>query len=164
MLFETEPVKYKIIFDNYYSWFTSKTIKYKINIFYPENPFYISKKIGYLQLREHIISIGNTDDLYEHLDKTCTINFFNQKSFNAGYVYNNIARLQQMLNEGILSINNIYLDATSKKFYNENFDIFNLNNETFEKYIQQNVYNENMFNICNIYNISKEQIKGNNIT
>ena len=32
MLFETEPVKYKIIFDNYYSWFTSKTIKYKINI------------------------------------------------------------------------------------------------------------------------------------
>ena len=68
-----------------------------------------------------------------------------------------------MLNEGILTINNIYIDVTLNKFYNEKFECFDLNNETFEKYIKENIYNENIFNICNIYNISKEQIKGNNI-
>ena len=163
IFFESEPVKYKIIFDNYYSWFTSKTVKYKINIFYPECPFNILKKISYVQLRQHIINIGNTDDFYDHLEKICKINFLNQKSFNAGYIYNNIAKLQQMLNEGILTINNIYIDITLNKFYNEKFECFDLNNETFEKYIKENIYNENIFNICNIYNISKEQIKGNNI-
>ena len=163
ILFETEPIKYKIIFDNYYSWFTSKKIKYKINIFYPEYPFYISKKIAYSHFREQLINQGNTEDFYEHLDKVCKINYFNNKSFNAGYIYNNIARLQEMLNEGIVSIYNIYIDITQKKFYNENFESFVLDNDTFENYIKETLDFENMFNICNIYNISKEQIRGNDI-
>ena len=163
ILFETEPIKYKIIFDNYYSWFTSKKIKYKINIFYPEYPFYISKKIAYSHFREQLINQGNTEDFYEHLDKICKINYLNNKSFNAGYIYNNIARLQEMLNEGIVSIYNIYIDITQKKFYNENFESFVLDNDTFENYIKDNLYLENIFNICNIYNISKEQIRGNDI-
>ena len=163
ILFETEPIKYKIIFDNYYSWFTSKKIKYKINIFYPEHPFYISKKIAYFQFREQLINQGNTDDFYEHLDKVCKINYFNNKSFNAGYIYNNIARLQEMLNEGILSIYNLYIDIQHKKFYNEKFEAFDLNNDIFENNIKENIYFENMFTICNIYNISKEQIRGNDI-
>ena len=163
ILFETEPIKYKIIFDNYYSWFTSKKIKYKINIFYPEYPFYISKKIAYSHFREQLINQGNTEDFYEHLDKICKINYLNNKSFNAGYIYNNIARLQEMLNEGIVSISNIYIDMKKKKFYNEKFEEFVLDNDTFENYIKDNLYLENIFNICNIYNISKEQIRGNDI-
>ena len=91
-----------------------KKIKYKINIFYPEYPFYISKKIAYSHFREQLINQGNTEDFYEHLDKICKINYLNNKSFNAGYIYNNIARLQEMLNEGIVSISNIYIDMKKK--------------------------------------------------
>jgi hypothetical protein len=68
-----------------------------------------------------------------------------------------------MLNEGIVSISNIYIDMKKKKFYNEKFEEFVLDNDTFENYIKETLDFENMFNICNIYNISKEQIRGNDI-
>ena len=45
VMFFTKPRILKFEFDNSYSWFTSKTIKYKVNIFYPEKPYKIIEKI-----------------------------------------------------------------------------------------------------------------------
>ena len=45
VMFFSNPRILKFEFDNSYSWFTSKTVKYKVNIFYPKNPYLIGHQI-----------------------------------------------------------------------------------------------------------------------
>ena len=45
IMFFTNPTIIKFEIDNSFSWFTSKTIKYKTNILYPVNPYSIGHKI-----------------------------------------------------------------------------------------------------------------------
>ena len=53
-MFFTKPVICKFEFDNSYSWIRDKIIKYKVNIFYPQEPFYIAKQMLLLKYQETI--------------------------------------------------------------------------------------------------------------
>ena len=58
-MFFTKPVICKFKFDNSYSWIRDKLIKYKVNIFYPQEPFYIGKQILLLKYQETIYNSKN---------------------------------------------------------------------------------------------------------
>ncbi len=45
LMFFSNPHILKFEFDNSYSWITSKTVRYKTNVFYPKNPYIIGHQI-----------------------------------------------------------------------------------------------------------------------
>ena len=59
IMFFTSQRILKFEFDNSYSWITSKTIKYKINTFYPKNPYLISHQILLSKYKKAILRTKN---------------------------------------------------------------------------------------------------------
>ena len=56
IMFFTNPTILKFEIDNSFSWFTSKTIKYKTNIFYPGNPYSIGHHILLNNYKNNILN------------------------------------------------------------------------------------------------------------
>ena len=81
LMFFTEPRILKFEFDNSYSWFTSKTIKYKANIFYPKYPF---------QINQHILIKKFIEDLSEIRMKIDKKNKQRKKTYNDGNIPNEL--------------------------------------------------------------------------
>ena len=54
MIFVREPGTYKIIWDNSFSWFTGKTIRYRITIMKPLSELDINRRVDYELLRQNI--------------------------------------------------------------------------------------------------------------
>ena len=176
-MFFSKPVICKFEFDNSYSWIRDKNIKYKVNIFYPQEPFYIAKQILLLKYQETIFNkknFGNEDNLRikiekikEKSPKNMLLVKFNgeNKAFNCAEVMQNIETSNQMIKDNFISINSFFIEKNNKdnisNFYcyknNEKELIkFELNKENFMYYLKNNLLNNSKatIDIINLYIIS----------
>ena len=160
-LFFTKPVICEFIFDNSYSWIRDKSVKYKVNIFYPQKSFYIKRKMLLFQYQEKLYKYKNSGEGKNQGKNLFLIKFNGQnKAFNSLDVIRNIKSLDKMLEDKYISINSIYISKqTNEKeksyFYykkNDKFEKIELNKNNFENYIKENI-------LKNTNSNSKEEIK-----
>ena len=189
-MFFINPKILKFEIDNSFSWFTSKVIKYKTNVFYPVNPYSIGhrlllnnykneilkkeKKINKKKNKEEKIEINNN---IENLIVT-KINGEN-KVFNCENVKNNLKEIKHMIKNKGLNIYSLYIEITEDNnnsyfYYNDKekgFVKIKLNKETFEEYVYNFISKSNInnINIINLYVINgdleqneNEILKNNN--
>ena len=175
-MFFTKPVICKFIFDNSYSWIRDKTIKYKVNIFYPQEPFYIARQILLLKYQETIYNkknfnaeesqrIKNEKIKENSLKNTFLVKFNGQnKAFNCSEVMQNIETSNKMLEDNFISINSIFIEKNNgdkqSYFYCLNNDggliKLELNKENFLNYLKDNILNKSKatIDLINLYIIS----------
>ena len=160
-LFFTKPVICEFIFDNSYSWIRDKSVKYKVNIFYPQKSFYIKRKMLLFQYQEKLYKYKNYGEGKNQGKNLFLIKFNGQnKAFNSLDVIRNIKSLDKMLEDKYISINSIYISKQTNEieksyFYykkNDKFEKIELNKNNFENYIKENILKNTNLN-------SKEEIK-----
>ena len=175
VMFFTKPVILKFKFDNSYSWIREKNIKYKLNIFYPQEPFYIVKQISLLKYQEAIFNHKNFNSEEEtkiNLDKNKANNSKNifmikfnaqNKAYNCIDVMKNIETSNKMIKDNFISINSIFIEKN-----NDNKSYFYFNNDNgellkaeltignFNENIKTNILDKSKvsINIINLYIIS----------
>ena len=178
IMFFTNPRILKFEIDNSFSWFTSKTIKYKTNIFYPGNPYSIGHKILLNNYRNEILKDEKTKNRKKIKEEKIEMknNIENllitkidgeNKVYNCENVKNNLKVIKQMMKNKDLNIYSIYLELKKNEkeedisyfFYNDKKKGFfrnQLDKETFENYISNLVSksNGNNLNIINLYVIN----------
>ena len=159
-MFFTKPGIFQFDIDNSYSWLRSKTIKYKVNTFYPQKPYYIDRRIILMKYQE-IIRYSKTlnnsinSKVNNEKEKIFLIKFNGQNnSFNCIDTNLNIEISNKMVRDNYLKISSIYID---KKKENEISYFYAYNNN---KLIKNDLTKENFINYIkdNIISISKANI------
>lgn len=166
-LFNSRPTIYKIEFDNSYSWFNSKEIKFKFNIFYPENELKIIHKLDMIKLKNHFNSEDDIGTLSVHKNKILYVKL-NKKDmiYNSGNILNNITKMNSIIRKKTVSISDIYIDKEKKVFYDSEFESHELNLESFSlflkekypiRYLEEDGYQP--FELINVFDITGNQVK-----
>ena len=166
-LFNSRPTIYKIEFDNSYSWFNSKEIKFKFNIFYPENELKIIHKLDMIKLKNHFNSEDDIGTLSVHKNKILYVKL-NKKDmiYNSGNILNNITKMNSIIRKKTVSISDIYIDKEKKVFYDSEFKPHELNIESFSlflkekypvRYLEEEGYQQ--FELINVFDITGNQVK-----
>ena len=166
-LFNSRPTIYKIEFDNSYSWFNSKEIKFKFNIFYPENELKIIHKLDMIKLKNHFNSEDDIGTLGVHKNKIVYVKL-NKKDmiYNSGNILNNITKMNSIIKKKTVSISDIYIDKEKKVFYDSEFKPHELNIESFSlflkekypvRYLEEEGYQP--FELINVFDITGNQVK-----
>ena len=144
VMFFSNPRILKFEFDNSYSWFTSKTVKYKVNIFYPKNPYLIGHQI---LISKYLNKIIKGRDIRKGKDKNKQklknkkkdkdkdenneeINDFENlliskldgenKIFNCKNVKDNLEEINKMVKDKYLNISSIFIEIGDKKENEDN--------------------------------------------
>ena len=171
ILFFTNPRILKFEIDNSYSWFTSKTIKYKTNILYPENPFLMGNKIAMINYKKSILNgvkLRKRKENKENIkmkndvDNLLIIKINGEnRVFNCENVKSNLNEIHHMIKNKDLNIFSIYIEINLENNNLSNFYYFNeektfikneLNQEAFEKYLFSLINKSNSdMNIINLY-------------
>jgi len=177
VMFFSKPIICKFEFDNSYSWIRDKKIKYKVNIFYPKEPFYIGKQILLLKYQETLFNKKNfnaeesirikNEKIKENSGKNMFLIKFNgqNRAFNCIEVMQNIENSNKMIEDNFISINSIYIekniDNKTSYFYCNYFNKeglvkFELTKDNFVNFIQDNILNNSnaTIDIVNLYIIS----------
>ena len=178
ILFFTSPRIIKFEIDNSFSWFTSKTIRYKTNIFYPENPFLIGNKILLNSYKNEILKgekiINKKTKKEDKMEMNNNVENLlitkingENKVFNTDNVKKNLKKIKQMIKNKELNILSIFLEIeinnneqnASYFYYNDSEKGFiknKLDKETFEENILNLVkkFNNSNLNIINLYVIN----------
>ena len=166
-LFNSRPTIYKIDFDNTYSWFTSKEIKFKFNIFYPENELEIIDNINMIKLRNKFIGEEDIGTLGTYKNKIIYVKINNrEKIYNAGNVLNNITKLNKMSKKKTIKISDIYIDQEKKVFYDSEFKPHELTLESFNAFLKETYpttyideEGSQQYQLVNVFDITGNQIK-----
>jgi len=177
-MFFTNPRILKFEIDNSFSWFTSKTIKYKTNILYPENPYSIGHKILLNNYKNEMVKDEKIKNKKKAKEEKIELNNNienllitkidgENKVFNCDNVKNNLKVIKQMMKNKELNIYSIYLEIKKNEneenisnfYYNDKEKGFiknKLDKETFENYVFDLVSksNTNNLNIINLYVIN----------
>ena len=168
-MFFTKPGIFQFDLDNSYSWIRSKTIKYKVNRFYPQKPYYIERRIILMKYNETIRNSKKLNSINSNTnndkEKIFLVKFNGQNnSFNCNDTSLNIEISNKMVRDNYLKISSIYIDKRNENeksyFYykNNNKLIQNeLNKENFVKYIHENIIPNSSANIdiINLYIITE---------
>ena len=171
-MFFTKPVICKFKFDNSYSWIRDKLIKYKVNIFYPQEPFYIGKQILLLKYQETIYNSKNfineesirtkNEKNKENTGKNMFLVKFNgqNRAYNCIDVMKNIETSNKMIVDNFISISSIFIEKNKDKsyfYYNKKGLIKNeLTKGNFENFVKNNILNTSnaKIDLVNLYIIS----------
>ena len=178
-MFFTKPGIFQFEFDNSYSWLRSKTVRYKINKFYPQKAYYLERKIILMKYKEIIYNRKTMSTInYNNYPTEIGIGDIPQKkiflvkfngennSFNCSDTTLNIEISNKMVRDNYLKISSIYIDIgkTEEKSYfyvqanNENNGLikYELNKDNFMKYINEEIINKSKVNIdiINLYIIT----------
>ena len=163
IIFFTNPRILKFEFDNSYSWFTSKTVKYKTNILYPKNPYLIGHQILISKYQNTIIkgvklkneknkknknSKGKKNKEENQLNDVENILITKidgeNKVFNCLNVKQNLVEINEMVKDKYLNVSTIFIEIGTKK---ENEEILNKSffyyNKEGEGLIQNELTKEN---------------------
>ena len=174
IMFFTTPRILKFEFDNSYSWFKSKTIKYKSNVFYPDNPYSIGHQIlvtkyqnTILQTKEKMKKNAKNKIQKEGGNKFLIFKLDGENIvFNCSNVKQNFDTINQMVRDKYLSIYSIFIKLKNKGqnedksyFYylkeNEGLTENELTKEIFENYLKELLSkSEGNLNIINLYIIN----------
>ena len=166
-LFNSRTAIYKIEFDNSYSWFNSKEIKFKFNIFYPENELEIIHKLDMIKLKNQFNSEEDIGTLSVHKNKILYVKLNKKdKIYNSGNILNNITKMNTIIKKKTVSISDIYIDQGKKVFYDNEFKSHELNLESFslflnEKYPVRYLEEEGSqpYELINVFDITGNQLK-----
>ena len=167
-MFFTKPIICKFEFDNSYSWIRSKTIKYKVNIFYPQEPFYIGRQILLYKYQETLFNNKHEKNKSNSSKNMFIVKFNGQnKAFNCIEVKKNLEILHKLIKDNFISINSIFIKKDSDDdsnnipyFYykNDNGELVQveLNKNNFTNYVQNNILKTSKAEIAivNLYLIS----------
>jgi len=178
-MFFTKPGIFQFEFDNSYSWLRSKTVRYKINKFYPQKAYYLERKIILMKYKEIIYNRKTMSTInYNNYPNEIGIGDIPQKkiflvkfngennSFNCSDTTLNIEISNKMVRDNYLKISSIYIDIgkTEEKSYfyvqenNEKNGLikYELNKDNFMKYINEEIINKSKVNIdiINLYIIT----------
>ena len=137
IMFFSNPRILKFEFDNSYSWFTSKTIKYKTNVLYPMNPYLIghqiliskyqntiikgidmkkSKKNSKKNNNKHKIKDENENSEINDIENILITKIDGEnKVFNCKNVKDNLDEINKMIKDKYLNIFTIYIKVEIKK-------------------------------------------------
>ena len=174
IMFFTEPRILKFEFDNSYSWFRSKTIKYKTNVFYSRYPYKINENILTERYIQDITKIKKNKNKKNKGKKEIFVNNKipdklliiklngNNKVFNCKNVEENLQAINYMLNDKHLLIISLFIKLKEKKeekslFYyysKENKDQLiesELTQQNLEKYLNQVIMDNNTLTVVNLY-------------
>ena len=179
----SDPKILKFEFDNSYSWFRSKTIKYKVNIFYPEFPYKINEKIlvgKYIKdikrkkAKINLLNIKRAKTMIDNeiQDKLLIIKINgHNKVFNCKNVEDNLKAIASMKKDKYLLINSIFIKIKEKEgdksyFYfhsktqdnkENNYKLIEkeLTKENFENYLKQIIIDITNINIVNLFITNK---------
>ena len=178
-MFFTSPRILKFEFDNMYSWFKSKTIKYKCNIFYPDNPYSIGHQILVTKYQKTILQTKNKiikkkkkvkKNKNQEDDEGYKFLIFKNNGenlvFNCSNVKDNLDTVNQMVKDKYLSIYSLFIKVKNKEknedksyFYyqkeNEGLIENELTKEKFENYLINLLSkSKGNLNIMNLYIIN----------
>ena len=167
-MFFTKPGIFQFDIDNSYSWIRSKMIKYKVNRFYPQKPYYIGRRIILMKYQETILNSKKLNNInstnIKTKEKVFLVKFNGQNnSFNCLDTNLNIEISNKMVRDNYLKISSIFIDknAESEKsyFYYKNNDKLiqnELTQENFMNYINESIVTNSKANIdiVNLYIIS----------
>lgn len=110
VMFVPEPGTYKLIFDNSYSWFTGKTLRYRISVLQPLCEIDLNKRFEFEKLKNGFKAeergISNTDNQMEsniesniHENKILMVKLDGvNRSYNLGKIYNSEKAIQENAN------------------------------------------------------------------
>ena len=174
IMFFTNPTILKFEIDNSFSWFTSKTIKYKTNIFYPGNPYSIGHHILLNNYKNNILNREKRNkkkikeekkELNNNIENLLIMKIDEEnKVFNCQNVKNNLTEIKQMIKNKEINIFTIFLEIKKNENENENLSNFYYNDEekgfvknklekeTFEQYIL-NLVTKSKISDVNIINL-----------
>ena len=167
-MFFTKPGIFQFDIDNSYSWLRSKTIKYKVNIFYPQKPYYVDRRIILMKYQEIIRYSKKLNNINSTVnnekEKIFLVKFNGQNnSFNCIDTSLNIEISNKMVRDNYLKISSIYIDKNKENeisyFYayiNNKLIKNELNKENLTNYIKENIISNSKANIdiINLYIIS----------
>jgi len=120
-------------FDNSYSWLTPKTINYKTNILYPDNPYLIGHQI---LISKYLKTIVKGRELRKEKAKKKTQNLDvdkiekllitkidgENKAFNCINVKENLDEINKMVKDKFLNISSIFIELKKQKEKDNNKD------------------------------------------
>lgn len=167
-MFFTKPIICKFELDNSYSWIRSKTIKYKVNIFYPQEPFYIGRQILLYKYQEALFSNKNENKKSNSSKNMLIVKFNGQnKAFNCIEVMKNLEILDKLIKDNFISIHSIFIKKDCDNDNNNISYFYYINNNgelvqveltknNFIDYIQSSILktSNTEIDIVNLYIIS----------
>ena len=169
-MFFTKPGIFQFELDNGYSWLRSKTVRYKINKFYPMKSYYLYRKIILMKYKEIINKRKQMTKINYNtyqFEKIFLVKFNGENnSFNSSDTTLNIEISNKMGRDNYLKISTIYLNISKQKelscFYamdNNEFIKYELNKNNFMKYINENILEKSEVNIdiINLYLITNNE-------
>ena len=169
-MFFTKPGIFQFELDNSYSWLRSKTVRYKINKFYPMKSYYLYRKIILMKYKEIINKRKQMTKINYNtyqFEKIFLVKFNGENnSYNCSDTTLNIEISNKMGRDNYLKISTIYLNISKEKeqscFYvmeNNNFIKHDLNKNNFMKYINENILEKSKVNIdiINLYLITNNE-------
>ena len=177
-MFFTEPRILKFEFDNSYSWFRSKTIKFKTNIFYSKYPYKINENILMEKYIKDITKVKKNinkknkekikaSDNNNIADKLLIIKLNgNSKVFNCKNVEENLKAINLMEKNKYFIIISLFIKIKEKEedksyfyFYskenNENLIEKELTQENFQNYLNQVILTNKNLSVINLYIMNK---------
>ena len=174
-MFFINPRILKFEIDNSFSWFTSKVIKYKTNVFYPVNPYSIGHRLLLNNYKNEILKKEKKTNKKKNKEEKIEINNNienlivtkidgENKVYNCENVKNNLKEIKHMIKNKDLNIYSIFIEINEENhnsyfYYNDKEKGFvksKLNKETFEEYIYSFISKSNInnINIINLYVIN----------
>ena len=175
IMYFTEPRILKFEFDNSYSWFRSKTIKYKTNVFYSKYPYNINENILTEKYIQDITKIKRNKNKKNRGKKEILVNnnkmpdkllivkiSGNNKVFNCKNVEENLQAVNYMISNKYIMIISIFIKLKEKEEEKSYFYYYSKENkeqlleseltkENFEKYLSQVIINNNILTVVNLY-------------
>jgi hypothetical protein len=77
VLFVSEPGTYKIVFDNHFSWFTGKTLRYRVSVLKPISEIDIEKKVDFEKIRGQMNRLKKEEPMEQspHINKILMVKY-----------------------------------------------------------------------------------------
>ena len=165
-MFFTKPGIFQFELDNSYSWIRSKSIKYKVNKFYPLKPYYVERRIILMKYNEIINKSKNFNNINtnKEKEKIFLVKFNGENnSYNCNETSLDMKISNKMITDNYLKISSIFIEKNNDNeesyFYvkdNNKLIRNKLNKEKFTKFIHENIIPNTTANIdiINLYIIT----------
>lgn len=166
LFFISSPGILKVVLDNSYSWFKSKSLFYKANVLCSSNTFDILRTLSVINFKAFISKEIDINSFSQHSNKVIMFKLGKyNKAFNAAQLLNNITKYNRLLNnKAINQTFPIFIKGNIIWEINNAKNRLELTKEAFDLIIDRHLGNNSnsdpnanaKFTIINIFNMSNE--------
>lgn len=145
VLFVQEPGTYKLIFDNSFSWFTSKTIRHRLSVLRPLSEIDVERKVDFEQLKMEMnkdfvkTNTNNTNELEKQDPQANKILMVKFEGKNRAFKIDKILAKENKINAD-MKYATISVILTNKKlriYYDNEFLEFEIPEDDFPAYFEK---------------------------